>query len=355
MIVDADAHVVENDATWDHLEREHAHLRPIAVHPKGSLRRYWFIDGRTRGLGARVLDPQQMEAHTTATGRDVRVPTHARDLNDVSARLEHMTKCGIDVQVLLPTLFLEQVADRPEVEVPLCRAYNRWLATIWKQSNGRLRWAVVPPLLAMDEAIRELERGKEHGACAVFLRPIEGSRLPSDPYFAPLYRAAGELDLAISIHVGNANPNCRDLLSRNNPEPAFWAFRLSLVGAFHALVLSGAPEAFPNVRWGFLEAGAQWLPFALQDLRRRLAGSGRGVGPDFLTSQRAFVACMADEDLDSILAYAGHDSLIIGTDYGHADTSSDLEALGRLSRRDGLPSGVVEKILSVNPCRLYGL
>ena len=44
---------------------------------------------------------------------------------------------GVDVQVVHSTLFLEQVASRPEVEVPLCQAYNRWMAEIWEQGGLR--------------------------------------------------------------------------------------------------------------------------------------------------------------------------------------------------------------------------
>ena len=355
MIVDADTHVIENEATWDFLDPEHAALRPMSLQPPGSIRRYWFIDGKTRGLGARVMTDEQLAASTRSTGRNVRIPASARDLNDVSTRLDHMSEMGVDVQVLLPTLFILQVADRPEVEVPLCRAYNSWLADIWRQSDGRLRWAVVPPLLDMDATIEELRRGKEAGACAVFLRPLEGSRLPSDPSLAPLYREAERLDLAITLHVGNGNPGLRDLLVRGNPEPAFWSFRLSLVGAFHALVMSGVFETYPRLRWGLLEAGSQWLPFTLQDIRRRFAGSGRKVDRDFLARRNVYVACMPDEDLAEVIDWVGDDNLIIGSDYGHADTASDIEALRRLKDDCGLSAGVVDKILSDNPRRLYGL
>lgn len=349
MRIDADAHVVENDATWQSMPG----ARPLGLRPPGSDRRFWFIDGKIRGLGARVLDPEQMAAFSQATGRDVCVPEDARDFEDVRERIAHMDRLGVDVQVLSPTLFLEQVADRPEVEVPLCRAYNRWLASLVEASNGRLRWAVVPPLLAMEEALAELRWARERGACAVFLRPIEGRRLLQDPYFAPLYRAAGELGLAVLIHVGNACPENKDLVSQYHPGSAFWKFRLPLIGAFHALVMAEVPEAFPKVRWGFLEAGASWLPVVMHDVRRRLEAQGRTVGPDFLSSRRLFVACDVADDLEYLARLVGEDNFVIGTDYGHADTSSNVAALGELAGRAELPW--VEKILSANPRRLFGI
>ena len=61
----------------------------------------------------------------------------------------------IDVQVLYPSLFLRPLTRKPEVELALCRSYNRWLADVWSQGKGRLRWAAVLPLMSMDAALEE--------------------------------------------------------------------------------------------------------------------------------------------------------------------------------------------------------
>ncbi len=46
---------------------------------------------------------------------------------------------------------------------------------------------------------------------------------------------------------------------------------------------------------------------------------------------------------------------MVGTDYGHHDTSTEIEAL-RLLKRDGkVAPGVVDKILDANARALYAL
>ena len=55
------------------------------------------------------------------------------------------------------------------------------------------------------------------------------------------------------------------------------------------------------------------------------------------------------------LSYAGEDNLLIGTDYGHGDTSSELNAIARFQKMDGLSEEVKRKILSANPRRFYGI
>ena len=47
--------------------------------------------------------------------------------------------------------------------------------------------------------------------------------------------------------------------------------------------------------------------------------------------------------------------MVIGTDYGHSDNASEIEALRRIREQGKIKAAVVEKILSDNPCALYGL
>src|SRR5918911_2250732 len=155
--IDSDAHVVESDHTWDYLDPADRQYRPRIVHPEGSTQAFWFIDGKTRGLARSVLTAEQFAELSARAGRRMDTTEETRAAENVPARLRHMDELGIDVQVLYPTVFIESIADRPEVEVALCKAYNRWLADIWSQSNNRIRWACVLPLSAMDEALAQLE------------------------------------------------------------------------------------------------------------------------------------------------------------------------------------------------------
>jgi predicted TIM-barrel fold metal-dependent hydrolase len=67
------------------------------------------------------------------------------------------------------------------------------------------------------------------------------------------------------------------------------------------------------------------------------------------------VACQTDDDLPYILKYSGENNIVIGTDYGHNDTSSEIEALKRIRREGEVSSEVIDKILFDNPKALYNL
>jgi predicted TIM-barrel fold metal-dependent hydrolase len=263
-----------------------------------------------------------------------------------------MDELNIDIQVIYPTIFIFPTARRPEVDLAICRSYNRWMAGIVAKAPDRFRWVVVPPLLNMDRVAEELKFGKEHGACGVYLRGLEADRRLSDPYFHPLYDAASKLDLPICVHSANGSIESHDFFL---DEPGFCKFKLAVVGAFHSLVNDGIPERFPQLRIGIIEVSAQWIPYAIHDLARRHTRRGKKLSDNLLKEKRVYVTCQTDDDLDYILGYAGEDNLVIGTDYGHSDNASEIEALRKLRSEGRLATGVIDKILQDNPSALYGL
>ena len=49
-VIDADAHVIETERTWDYLEPSEQKYRPLLFSsPEDSTRQYWVIDEKIRG------------------------------------------------------------------------------------------------------------------------------------------------------------------------------------------------------------------------------------------------------------------------------------------------------------------
>ena len=80
-------------------------------------------------------------------------------------------------------LFSRAGVSASEIDVAMKRAYNRWLGDRSDASGGRLRWACMPPLMNMEETIKEMRWAKDHGAVAVGLMPThiqaQPGRLPA--------------------------------------------------------------------------------------------------------------------------------------------------------------------------------
>jgi uncharacterized protein len=343
--IDVDAHVDETEETWSRIADDEARFRPVTVAAGG---RTWLWPGRTRPRHERS---DEKTGTTEAT----------RTLRDLDARVRRMDDLGIDVQVVYPTFFLTAPSDRSDVELALVHSYNRWMADATERTNGRMRWVVVPPYLSMDAALKEIAWAKEHGACGIFKHGTEQNRPASDPYFFPVYEAASALDMPICMHAGSGDPTN---VSPINP-------RLHAISACLDLVGAGTPERFPQLRTGWIECGASWIPFVWQDIvarqRARSWGSsirkiaGRTdieIGPDLFPRFRFYSSCETTDDLDYILAFGTEDSLLLGTDYGHSDQSAEMRVHQVIEDRveaGTLSADVARKLLGENARRFYGL
>src|SRR5919106_2240539 len=275
-------------------------------------------------------------------------------LADVTQRLRHMDALGIDVQVLYNSLWLRPLTRRPEVEIALCWSWNRWLADVWRLGENRLRWTCVVPALTPTEAAPQIRFAQEHGAVGVCVRHFERGKLMTDPFYYPIYDEAQRLDIPLTVHIANGNPDLFDLLN-NEAGGGFSTFRVPTVTACYALIMSEIPRVFAKLRWGFIETSSQWVPWVVHEAVRRSSGGEHPVSMNCFRDCRIYVSTQTDDDFSYVISYAGEENLVIGTDYGHGDTSSELNAISRFKAMEGLNPQVKRKILSDNPRRFYGI
>lgn len=344
MIIDSDAHVIETEHTWDFMDESEQAFRPRAAVPRDPPRagargvpEYWVIDGR--------LLPRRQNV-----GLDT--PLESREMDDITARIRHMDQLEVDVQVLYPTLFLRPITTRPEVELALARSYNRWMADIWKRGGGRLRWACLLPWYSVSQAVDELRFAKANGACAIFARYAEADQLLNAPAFYPIYEEANDLDVPVCVHASSGTMETHELFTNGSSVPLF---KLGPIGAFATVVSSKLPELFPRLRWGFIEVRAQWIPYMCHHFYHTANKQATWWKDGLLRERRVYVAIQTDDDIPYVLQYAGEDNLIIGTDYGHDDSSSELDALRILRANGEVNPRAIDKMLDDNARALYGL
>ena len=354
-VIDADAHVVETERVWDYLESSEEKYRPTLItSPENPHRQFWLLDGENLGPKFPSPNEKQSEAHLRRFGREVGTPVEARELSDVTQRLQHMDELGIDIQVLYNSLWITPLTSRPDAEIALGWAWNRWLADVWKLGENRLRWTCVVPALTPSAAIPQIRFAKQHGAVGVCMRPFERDRMMTDPYYYPIYDEAERLDIPITVHLANGNPELFKIMT-NEAGGGFSTFRVPTVTSCYALIMSEIPRVFPKLRWGFIEVSSQWVPWVVHEAVRRSLGSEHPISTDCLRDFNVYVSTQSDDDFPYVISHAGEDNLVIGTDYGHGDTSSELNAIARFKAMEGLSDEVKRKILFENPRRFYGI
>ena len=360
-IIDADTHISEGEAMWTMMDKNMYPRRPLVLSvPEdtvfGNRNAFWLIDGeiypKPAGKGSFALVTPS--AQKVQEGRKDSTPA-TREITDIKGRLADMDKLHTAAQVVYPTLFLVYNTKDRELEIALCRAYNRFLAQASDEAPQRIKWVAVLPLQSIKDAIDEIRFAKQHGAVGIFFRGIEGEYTLDNPHLFPVYEEAQKQNLSICVHTGCGVRAILEMfdISRNH---TFGHTRVMPLLAFRDIIANKIPEQFPGLRFGFIEAAAGWVPFLIHIVRRLQKEKFRfASSAELFRECRLFVACEADEDIPYLAKYTGEDHLLIGSDYPHSDPSREDQFVNAINAREDIPAELRQKILYDNPRAFYAM
>jgi aminocarboxymuconate-semialdehyde decarboxylase len=296
---------------------------------------------------------------------------------NLEKRIPAMDEEGFDVQVLIPENRPLIYEVDPDLGCALARAYNDATAEVCR-GQGRflgVAWVYLPEV---QEATKELERAvTKLGLQAVkvvggFDDVNLGSKL-----LDPFYGKAAELNVPVLVHPTARNHDNSDFnpilvgADKFGAEYGFLGggalgFTFTSILTITQLIFGGMMDRFPNLKVGFFESGAGWIPFLANRLdiyceaERRQGRASDAEYPKETPSayfDRLYVAAMSRESYlaDTVRNLPNH-RIIIGSDFPHNDpnatwphTTSEMRAI------DDLPEADLERILDTNPRELFGL
>jgi predicted TIM-barrel fold metal-dependent hydrolase len=94
----------------------------------------------------------------------------------------------------------------------------------------------------------------------------------------------------------------------------------------------------------------------VREVQQRFVARGRGGAPaNVLKHFNVYVTCEVSDDIPYVIKHGGDENLLIGTDYGHADVSSAMDAIASFKALGGVSNRSKARILYENPKRLYAL
>lgn len=357
-VVDADAHVNEDVASWSSLETSHPG---------------WLQAGRSGDRWVAQIDGR---LYPTQEGPGCGVPIDrslspacAAGSADVDQRLLDMDAEGIDVQVLFGGLSIGVCTfDDAGFARAFARTYNDWLlADVCKRAPDRLRAVAVVALQSITGAIDEMERARDLGAVAVTIPPVlDETRNLDDELLQPFFEAAASLNLAVCIHSAPGMNVPLPAAGRfsNYAQVHCLSFAADQMVALTALAMGGVLDRFPALRVGFMESGIGWVPYFVH----RMHEHHEKLGPmlpdmtsdprDILERGQCFFSFEAEEPLlGTCVEQLGAGPWVYASDYPHWDSDfpGTVDECREKAAATGLDDVVVDQLLGGNASRLYAL
>jgi hypothetical protein len=207
-------------------------------------------------------------------GRVTRYPGRSKEKTpslphrDITLTKRWMDAIGIDVVCLFPTPMLTlSLTTRPEVEVALSRAYNRWLCEVVLQQEPRMRSALYLPLHDPDASYKMVkEFGGKKGVIG-FTIVSPHYKAVYDNAYIKTYALIEEMGLPLIFHSAFAWGSDQSLALCNR-FLAVHALGFSWFNILHCTnwLCNGMPERFPKLKVAWVESGLAWIPFLMQRL-----------------------------------------------------------------------------------------
>jgi aminocarboxymuconate-semialdehyde decarboxylase len=344
------------------VEPQYKHLRPTEyIDAEGWL--HQVFANRT----AILLSPSEMKPGYQGDRRNWYSGNY-----DASVRFKHVSEAGIDLQFISVGIVSEFNYVEPDVGAAFCRAANNFVYERFMEPYPD-RFTGVPQLPVQDVrlALAELERCTTELRMRTFLMPtnVEGIDMAA-PALWPFWRGVLELGIGgVIVHFGTMHgpwvgQERLPVLDREGTT----AKRI-VSGPFEYwtnvcnLLFSGLMDVYPDLRFAFLEVGADCMML----LKRRLAENLGQIG--YLRDMLAHALdwyfdrfyFLADErmlqndgeGLRQAVREFGSDHLFVGSDYPHPDGS--FEPFYQIEALTWLSSDEKEQILGKNVERLIGL
>ena len=252
----------------------------------------------------------------------------------------------------------------PDLAATIAAAYNEWLADRWLDADERFRGALVAAPQDPDKAAAEIRRmGHRRGFVSVLL-PLTNILMGQRHYY-PIYEAAAELGLPVTIHPNSGEGIYTTSPSLAGAAPTYYVeWHTGLSQVFQAnlisLVCHGVFERSPDLKVVITEGGIAWLPDVLWRLDKNVKGLRdevpwmRRLPSEYVFDHVRFTSQPLPEPRRRAHLHAlcemtqAHRTLMFSSDYPHWDFDDPTAVLR------ALPQDIVGRVRSTNAAETYG-
>jgi predicted TIM-barrel fold metal-dependent hydrolase len=357
-VISADSHVIEPPNVWkDYIEPAYKSRAPHVVR-EGEFD-VWKCENTVLGPVAAYAGAGKPSDKLKSHG------TYEKDTPkgsyDPSARLAEMAVDAVEAEVLYPSVALRMFGiPDGDFQAACFRAYNSWIADFCKPYPNVFKGVGILTIDDVEAAAGEVRRCRKLGLSGVSISVNpEGGRYYSDPTFDPLWSAAEECDMPISLHILTERKHKQrmgeDFLSGQVTESVM------IQDALARMIFSGVFLRHPKLKIVSAENDIGWAGYFLERADylhdRRQVFHKMGIPRDMLPShffhRHVFLTFMRDRSGVMLRSIIGVENLMWASDYPHLDSTwpNSMKMIERIFA--GVPEGERRKIVCENAANLY--
>ena len=334
-MISSDSHVFEPKDLWtSRLEAKYPDRAPRIVRREEDGTDWWVCDG-LRGVGGgsgamtglRFEEPERLSL--AASFEDVRPGGYIPE-----EHIKDMDTDGVEVGILYATaaLLLYSVPDSDFLSA-IFGAYNDWLAEFCQPYASRTKGIAMLNIDDVQSGVKEMQRCAKMGLAGAMITVYPPTdRTYESPEYEPLWAAAQDLGMPLSLHVGtNRSPGGMGFVDLEAPAAAAFTnldhwVRMSLAH----IIFSGVFEPYPKLRVGAVEHESSWVPHFLERMdynytQRPPSAIAQRYKENMLPSDYFHRNCFVGFQEDAIgirnRDLIGVDNLMWGSDYPHAEST----------------------------------
>jgi predicted TIM-barrel fold metal-dependent hydrolase len=369
-LISVDDHLIEHPRVWaDRLPAKYAELAPHIVDaPRasgGPPSQVWEYQGQRYpqiGLNA-VAGKDPSEWNIDPARFDEMLP----GCYDPKQRLADMDLDGVEAALCFPsfprfagTVFLE--GDDREVALACVRAYNDFLIDEWCATDPhRYIPLSILPLWDVDACVAEIHRAADKGTRTIsFPENTYPLGLPSlhDAHWDPVWRAAAERALPLSLHFGTSGQSPRP--SPDGPlAVSITLFGTNSMSAVVDLLFSPVFHKHPNLKVALSEGGIGWIPYILEradyvwERHRYYQNVNQDIPPSELFRRNVYACFIEDKHGLAVRHSVGVGNMLWECDYPHSDSNWPNSRKVAEDVFADVPDDEVRRIVETNARELF--
>ncbi|MEE2956165.1 MAG: amidohydrolase family protein [Pseudomonadota bacterium] len=315
-VFDGDGHVLESDEELSqYFEGDFEGgqcMTGLSIFPS--------LDGWSRGPMLKAEDTNRKYWHT-----------------DAQVWSECLEMIGAEGTVLYPTAALAHGLMRDvDFASAAATAYNNWLEDRYTSKDTRLFGAGCTPIQDPIAGAKEIIRcaNDRQGIVAMTLPTVTNTgKTYGDKFFWPIFEEAERQNMPLALHGAPSEGFGFDHFTQyisshtlEHPAPLFIQIT--------DMMFSGVFDAFPKLRFAFLEAGCSWIPFMMDRMdyefdsihgskhRKTMCKRPSDYFRD--NDQLWFAMELGESSLKYVIDMIGSERIIYASDYPHEPSTEDL-------------------------------